>query len=149
MVCLTPAARPATRDPRELLHGLHVLIADDEEGPRELFRDVLEIAGARVTVAASARAALAAIERDVPDVLVSDIMMPGEDGYWLIEAVRALPTEGRRRLRALAITGDPRHHSRERVRAAGFDAHLSKPVGVDILCVAVARLAGRFEIPED
>ena len=89
MVCLTPVARGSTENPKRLLHGVHVLVVDDERDPRELFRDVLVLAGARVTMAASAREALAAIEQEPPDVLVSDIMMPGEDGYWLIEAIRA------------------------------------------------------------
>lgn len=127
------------------LDGVHIVVVDDEEDPRALFRDVLEEAGARVTAASSARDALAVIERDSPDVLVSDIMMPNEDGYWLIDAVRALPSKGRRCPRALAITGDPQRHSWGRVRAAGFDAHLSKPVGVDVLCSEVARLAARCQ----
>jgi CheY-like chemotaxis protein len=126
-----------------ILEGVLVVVVDDEDDPRALFRDVLELAGARVTVASSARAALEAIEREMPDVLVSDIMMPDEDGYWLINAVRALPS-GTGRPRALAITGDPRRNSRDQVLRAGYDAHLSKPVGVDVLCAAVARLAGRL-----
>lgn len=130
-------------DAAAVLKGVHVVVVDDEDDPRALFGEVLEMAGARVTVAASAREALAIIERDVPDVLVSDIMMPGEDGYWLIEAVRLLPSEGRRRIRALAITGDPVQHARDRVLRAGYDAHIGKPMGVDALCALVARLVGR------
>ena len=125
------------------LKGLHVVVVDDEEGPRGLFSEVLEMVGARVTVASSAREALAIIERDMPDVLVSDIMMPGEDGYWLIDAVRLLSSEGRGRLPALAITGDPVQHARDRVLRAGYDAHMAKPMRVDALCASVARLAGR------
>jgi len=126
-----------------VLKGVHVVVVDDEDDPRALFSEVLAMAGARVTVASSAREALGIIERDVPDVLVSDIMMPGEDGYWLIEAVRLLPSEGNRRIRALAITGDPVQHARDRVLRAGYDAHISKPMGVDALCALVARLVGR------
>jgi len=145
MVCLTPAARGSTESPKRLLHGVHVLVVDDERDPRELFRDVLVLAGARVTMVASAREALAAIEHEPPDVLVSDIMMPREDGYWLIEAIRAAHRESWSRMRALALTGDVHRHSRDRVLTAGYDAHLSKPVSVDVLCTTVARLAGRFE----
>jgi CheY-like chemotaxis protein len=145
MVCLTPTARDATDNPKPLLGGVHVLVVDDEQDPRDLFRDVLVLAGARVTVAASAREALARLADDPPDVLVSDIMMPGEDGYWLIEAVRAAHLESWSRVRALALTGDARRHSRDRVLTAGYDAHLTKPVSVDVLCSTVARLAGRFE----
>ena len=144
MVCLDSAPLDAPPNSRGLLDGIHVLVVDDEPDPRALFRDVLEEAGARVTAVPSAREAIAAMERELPDVLVSDIMMPNEDGYWLIEAVRALRRDGGRRPRALAITGDSRRHSRTRVLTAGYDAHLGKPVGVDTLCVAVARLAGRF-----
>ena len=128
MVCLTPTARDATDNPKPLLAGVHVLVVDDEDDPRELFRDVLVLAGARVTVARSAREALAAFSHEPPDVLVSDIMMPGEDGYWLIHAVRTAHVESWSRVRALAITGDARRHSRDEVLTAGFDAHLTKPI---------------------
>jgi CheY-like chemotaxis protein len=130
-------------DAAAVLKGVRVVVVDDEDDPRALFSEVLEMAGARVAVASSAREALALIEREVPDVLVSDIMMPGEDGYWLIKAVRLLQSEGSRRIRALAITGDPVLHARDRVLRAGYDAHIGKPMGVDALCALVARLAGR------
>src|SRR5262245_47696552 len=127
--------------PRGLLNGLHVLVVDDDAGPRQLFRDVLELAGARVTVAPSARLALAAIQCAVPDVLVSDIMMPEHDGYWLIRAVRALANEHGGRIPALAVTGDHGQHSRARALAEGFNAHLPKPINVRELVAAVERLA--------
>jgi len=118
-----------------------VLVVDDDAGPRQLFRDVLEVAGARVTVAPSARLALAAIQCEVPDVLVSDIMMPEQDGYWLIRAVRGLASEHGGRIPALAITGDPGQHTPERALAEGFNAHLPKPFNVRELAATVARLA--------
>jgi len=125
------------------LEGIRVVVVDDEDGPRTLFREVLELHGSQVTAVSSARDALDAMKREIPDVLVSDIMMPNEDGYWLIAAVAALRlTHGRPR--ALALTGDPRQHSRLRVFRAGYHAHLSKPVGIETLCATVARLAGRF-----
>ena len=143
MLCPTPVAQDATSDPTHRLKGIRVVVVDDQEGPRTLFHEVLVLEGAEVTAVSSAREALAAIEREIPDVLVSDIMMPNEDGYWLIAAVRALRL-AHGRPRALALTGDSRRHSRLRVFGAGFHAHLSKPVGVETLCEAVARLAGRF-----
>jgi CheY-like chemotaxis protein len=127
--------------PRGPLNGLHVLVVDDDAGPRQLFRVVLEVAGARVTVAPSARLALAAIQCEVPDVLVSDIMMPEHDGYWLIRSVRALASEHGGRIPALAVTGDPGQHSRDRALAAGFNAHLPKPINVRELAAIVGRLA--------
>jgi CheY-like chemotaxis protein len=134
-----PEAAPGR--PRGLLSGLHVLVVDDDAGPRQLFRDVLELSGARVTVAPSARLALAAIQCEVPDVLVSDIMMPEHDGYWLIRSIRALSTEHGGRIPALAVTGDPSQHSRDRALAEGFNAHLQKPINVKDLSSIVARLA--------
>jgi CheY-like chemotaxis protein len=119
---------------------VRVVVVDDEDRVRDLFRDVLQVAGAGVRAATSAREALAFIEEQMPDVLVSDVMMPHEDGYWLIAALRAL---GPRRPRTLAVTGDPRRHSRDEVLRAGYDAFLSKPIGTDLLTATVARLAGR------
>jgi two-component system, chemotaxis family, CheB/CheR fusion protein len=139
--------RPLDRNEDEQLElcGVHVLVVDDEQGARELFRDALTLAGARVSVASSGREAFALVERDSPDVLVSDIMMPGEDGYWLIENVLKLAQSygtWRPRAVAIAITGDPVNHSRDRALRAGFDAHLSKPLNVDVLQATVRRLAG-------
>jgi two-component system CheB/CheR fusion protein len=143
MVCSTPVAHETPRDSTQRLKGIRVVVVDDEEGPRTLFREILEVEGATVTAVSSAREALAAIEQDIPDVLVSDIMMPNEDGYWLITAVSALRL-AHGRPRALALTGDSRRHSRLRVFSAGYHAHLSKPVGIETLCERVGRLAGRF-----
>lgn len=141
MVC---EKRPANDAAQTGLAGIHVLVVDDEQGPRELFRDVLALAGAEVTVAASARAALQLIASEVPHVLVSDVMMPGEDGYWLIKAVRELTQRSEQHgLRAVAVTGNTVTHTCDRALGAGFDAHLGKPVNVDQLQATVARLAGR------
>ena len=142
LACMTTGSpESAPGRPRGPLNGLHVLVVDDDAGPRQLFRDVLEVAGARVTVAPSARLGLAAIQCEVPDVLVSDIMMPEHDGYWLIRSVRELSTEHGGRVPALAITGDPHQHSRTRALAEGFNAHLPKPINVRELAAIVARLA--------
>jgi CheY-like chemotaxis protein len=124
------------------LDGLTVLVVDDDPGPLELYREVLTMAGARVRVATSARAAVLMVQQEVPGVVVSDIMMPGEDGYWLIRALRQLPPDKGGRIPALAVTGDPVRHSSERTREAGYDAHLAKPVQIAEFCATVARLAG-------
>jgi CheY-like chemotaxis protein len=123
------------------LDGLSVLIVDDDPAPLELYREILTLAGARVRVATSARAAILLVQQEVPDVLVSDIMMPGEDGYWLISALRALPADQGGCVPALAVTGDPRSHSAERTREAGYDSHLAKPVQIAEFSATVARLA--------
>ena len=138
MVCQhadSPTARGAGP-----LQGVLVVVVDDEEPVLNLFRDVLQLAGADVRTATSARAGLALMEQQMPHVLVSDVMMPGEDGYWLIAAVRAM---GPGRPRALAVTGDPRKHSRDELLRAGFDAHLAKPIAAETFRATVGRLAGR------
>jgi two-component system, chemotaxis family, CheB/CheR fusion protein len=123
------------------LDGLSVLVVDDDPAPLELYREVLTLAGARVRVATSAKAAVLLVQQEIPDVVVSDIMMPGEDGYWLINTLRELPADLGGRVPALAVTGDPGRHSRERARAAGYDCHLTKPVQITEFSATVARLA--------
>ncbi len=123
------------------LEGMSVLVVDDDPAPLELYREILSLAGARVRVATSARAAVLLVQQEVPDVVVSDIMMPGEDGYWLINTLRDLPPDLGGRVPALAVTGDPGRHSRERARQAGYDCHLAKPVQVAEFSATVARLA--------
>jgi CheY-like chemotaxis protein len=122
------------------LEGVTVLIVDDDPAPLELYREVLTLAGARVRVATSARAALLMVQQEVPDAIVSDIMMPGEDGYWLIRALRELPAAEGGRVPALAVTGDPGTHSSERTRRAGYDGHLAKPAPLAEFSATVARL---------
>ena len=123
------------------LEGLSVLIVDDDPAPLELYREILTLAGARVRVATSARAAVLLVQQEIPNVVVSDIMMPGEDGYWLINTLRELPAELGGRVPALAVTGDPARHSRQRTREAGYDCHLAKPVQIAEFSATVARLA--------
>ena len=123
------------------LNGVSVLVVDDDPAPLELYREILTLAGARVRIATSARAAVLLVQQEVPDVIVSDIMMPGEDGYWFINAVRDLPAEMGGRVPALAVTGDPGRHSRERARQAGYDGHMAKPVQITEFSATVARLA--------
>jgi two-component system CheB/CheR fusion protein len=123
------------------LEGMSVLVVDDDPAPLELYREILSLAGARVRVATSARAAVLLVQQEVPDVVVSDIMMPGEDGYWLINTLRDLPADLGGRVPALAVTGDPGRHSKERARRAGYDCHLAKPVQVAEFSATVARLA--------
>ena len=98
-------------------------------------------AGAQVTLADSARAALAALEASAPDVLVSDIGMPDGNGYELLERVRA--AENGSRLPAVALTAYARPEDRERAIRAGFQLHVSKPVDPAALVRAVVLVCGR------
>jgi CheY-like chemotaxis protein len=129
------------RFPADALVGLHVLVVDDDPEARDLIRTVLEYGGALVTVVATAREALRQLQRLTPDVLVSDIAMPHESGYWLIREARALGTVKGQRVPAIALTAHGDAHGPERTLAAGFDAHLRKPIDPWELCRHIAALA--------
>ncbi|MEO8464707.1 MAG: ATP-binding protein [Gammaproteobacteria bacterium] len=124
------------------LDGVKVVVADDEPDARELVRRLLWQIGADVVTAESTAAALEAIQRTQPHVLVSDIGMPGGDGYELIRQVRLLGGDVGR-VAAIALTAFSRLEDRTRTRLAGYQVHLSKPVDPHELIIAVASLAGR------
>jgi PAS domain S-box-containing protein len=126
-----------------LLKDISVLVVDDEPDTRALLRHALEQCGARVTTAANASEALAVLKKMRPDVLLSDIGMPGEDGYDLIRRVRALEPERGGRLPAIALTAYVGADDRQRAISAGYHAHVGKPVELTKLATLVARLAGR------
>jgi signal transduction histidine kinase len=127
----------------ELLRGLCVLVVEDEEDTRELLITALEQCGAEVLAAASTAEALARLDERPPDVLVSDLAMPDEDGYALIRKVRARPAERGGRVPAAALTAYARAEDRVRSLAAGFQMHVPKPIDPAGLVSMVAALAGR------
>jgi signal transduction histidine kinase len=124
------------------LGGLRVLIVDNEADARALMRAVLEGCGATVDEADSAAGALKQLQATCPDVLLSDIAMPGEDGYTLIRKVRALEAPARM-LPAAAFTAYATATDRARALLAGYQAHIPKPVEPSELAAVVAALAGR------
>jgi CheY-like chemotaxis protein len=141
-VVATP--RDATRrERRSSLSGVRVLLVEDHPDARELVTTVLEGAGARVTAVGTAAEALGAIERELPDVLVSDLEMPGQDGYELVRQIRARPPQLGGELPAAALTAYADGEHRARALAAGFQAHVAKPVHPDMLLDVVLRLARR------
>jgi signal transduction histidine kinase/ActR/RegA family two-component response regulator len=124
------------------LDGLRVLVVDDHDDARELIRTVLEQCGADVAAAASAAEALAALEQRRVDVLVSDLAMPGADGFELIRTVRERErAAGGATLPAVALTAYAGTVDRARALAAGFQAHASKPIAPDELATLVDSLA--------
>lgn len=125
------------------LDGLRVLVVEDDDDMREAMTLALELYGASVSAAASASEALQTLERERPDVLLSDISMPGDDGYALIHKVRARPAHQGGRIPAGAVTARIRPEDRQRVLMAGFQIHVTKPVEPEALAAVVARLAGR------
>ena len=128
------------------LRDLHILVVDDEEEARQLMQVILTRCGARVSVAASAAAALSVLfespEDERPDVLVSDIGMPEVDGYALIRQVRARESAGQR-IPAVALTAYVRVEDRLRALEAGFQMHVPKPVEPEELIMVIASIAGR------
>jgi signal transduction histidine kinase/DNA-binding response OmpR family regulator len=124
------------------LTGLSVLVVDDEADAREIVSEVLRRAGATVRSAGSSQEAIESFDRDRPDVLLSDIAMPDEDGYSLIQRLRRHANGSAAKLPAIALTAYAREEDRARALAAGFQLHLSKPAGPHDLVDAVARLAG-------
>ena len=134
-------ARAATALHR--LDDLRVLVVDNEPQARELFSAIVENAGAEVRVAGSARDALAIFPSWAPDVVLSDIEMPNEDGYVLMEQVAALEQSGVRRPVAIAVTAHSRPEDRLRVLEAGFSWHLPKPVEPLELIAVISSLTGR------
>jgi CheY-like chemotaxis protein len=120
-----------------------VLVVDDEADTRELLRAVLTRCGAEVRTAGSAREALAELERFRPEVLISDIGMPGEDGYELIRRVRELPAGRGGDVPAVALTAYARAEDRLRVLRSGYQMHIPKPVELAELVAVVASLVRR------
>lgn len=125
------------------LQGLKVLVVDDEADTRELIREVLKECGSEVITSGSVEEALVALEEHKPDILISDLGMPDEDGYSLISKVRALPSERGGHIPAAALTAYARAEDRMRVLRSGFQFHLPKPVDSAELVTVVASLAGR------
>jgi signal transduction histidine kinase/CheY-like chemotaxis protein len=149
-----PASTPVAREeglsplPSELrLDGLRVLVVDDESDTRELLATVLTQLGAVVVTASSGEEALALLARERPDVLLSDIEMPGSDGYTLIRRVRSLPAEQGGRVPAAALTAYARAEDRLSALLAGFQVHMAKPVQPAELAAVLVRLSGRQAPP--
>jgi signal transduction histidine kinase/ActR/RegA family two-component response regulator len=124
----------------EGLAGVRVLVVDDEQDTRRLISTVIAQSGAEVTACASAGEALEALKTWRPHILLSDIGMPGEDGYALIKQVRALPPERGGRTPAAALTAYARDEDRGRALAAGYQLHIAKPFNPRELLAAVSDL---------
>ena len=138
--------RPWPSSPAHLprvLTGVRVLVVDDDEDTTQLFATALSACSASVVTATSAREALRVLGTQPLDVVVTDIAMPGADGYWLVREMRQLEDARTRALPVLAVTAFGREHFRARALAAGFVDHLEKPVDPEALCLAVARASGR------
>lgn len=138
-----PKVRDVSFDNPTALEGLRLLIVDDEADARELLTLVLENCGAEVTAVASAAEALDALEQAKPDALISDIAMPGDEGYDLIRKIRALEPERGGGISAVALTAHAGPEDRMRALSAGYQAHIPKPFEPAQLVAVIASLVGR------
>ncbi|WP_197064795.1 PAS domain S-box protein [Leptolyngbya sp. KIOST-1] len=141
----SPSANPAAgviaadQRPGDLA-GVRVLVVDDDQGTREFITFLLELHQAQVIAASSAAAAIAALEQGPPDILLSDIGMPGTDGYTLMRQVRDLPPDQGGDLPAIALTAYAGEIDYRQAIAAGFHKHMPKPVEPQRLIEAIAAL---------
>jgi PAS domain S-box-containing protein len=130
-------------DVTDRLDELKILVVDDEPDTRELLRQGLEYCGATVSVAGSAAEAVEAIMAKLPDILISDIGMPGVDGYNLIRQIRRLPAANGGKLPAIALTAYTRTEDRLQALRAGYDMHVPKPVELAELVAVAASVVRR------
>jgi CheY-like chemotaxis protein len=125
------------------LIGVRVLVVDDDEDTAELFAAALSVSGAEVVTVNSAPDALRLLAARLPDVVVTDIAMPGADGYWLVREIRQLADAAAGTLPVVAVTAFGREHVRSRALESGFFDYLEKPVDPVVLCATVARASRR------
>ncbi|HEY4423447.1 MAG TPA: PAS domain S-box protein [Pyrinomonadaceae bacterium] len=130
-------------DSADRLDGLRILAVDDEPDTRELLKQGLEFLGAKVKVVGSAAEAIDSLRGSVPDILISDIGMPGTDGYDLIRQVRALPPDRGGKVPAIALTAYTRVEDRLQALRAGYDMHVPKPVELAELVAVAASVSRR------
>ena len=121
-----------------------MLVVDDERDAREIISVILGEAGAEIATASGTREALDLVEQWKPDVLISDIGMPGESGYDLIRMVRALPADHGGQTPAIALTAYARTQDRLKILSTGFQMHVPKPIEPIELATVVASLAKRL-----
>ncbi|HKP86899.1 MAG TPA: ATP-binding protein [Blastocatellia bacterium] len=146
--------KSSTRNPHPaILKGMRVLVVDDEADARDVISATLKQYGAEVTAIASTEEALSALTENgsgsQPDVILSDLGMPGEDGLALIAALRVTEQGTGNTIPAIALTAYARDEDRERALRAGYQLHVAKPFNPVELVEAIASVAGRNESPED
>jgi CheY-like chemotaxis protein len=144
MVDMPMAGNGASKPDSDLiwtqLNGRKILVVEDDADTRQMIQNALQMQGAQVRTADSAPAALETIATWRPDVLVSDIGLPGEDGYALLRRVRALPAGEGGGIPAIALTAFTQDDDRRAAHEAGFQRHMAKPVSTLQLAAAVALL---------
>jgi CheY-like chemotaxis protein len=133
---------PAAQVEPFLLQDRRVLVVDDDDDARALLEIALRQYGAEVVAAASAAEAIDAFDRSVPDVLLSDIGMPHEDGYMLLRRIRSRTAAEGGQIPAVAVTAYASARDRDAAASAGYQAHVAKPFDPHQVARLVARLTG-------
>jgi CheY-like chemotaxis protein len=133
----------SSAEPTDRLDEVRVLVVDDEEDTRELLEAGLAKCGANVTVAGSAAEGFELLSREKPDVVISDIGMPREDGYQFIQRVRELSSDRGGRVPAVALTAYARFEDRLKALRAGYQMHVPKPVELTELVAVISSLVQR------
>ncbi len=139
---------PTPESPLLDLHGLTVLVVDDDDETRDVLQTLIIVRGGRAITAASVAEALHLLARNHPDILVCDIGLPGEDGYSLIRQIRGLSAAEGGRIPAVALTAYARAEDRTRSLLAGFQSHVPKPAEPTELLAVIAALVGRTGTPD-
>jgi CheY-like chemotaxis protein len=138
----TKQVKGVSEDGHQRLNGIRVLLVEDDADTLDMLRFILEQYGAEVLTAASTRQALEILDHWQPDALVSDLAMPGQDGYELIQQLRSRGAKRGGNIPAVALSAYTRSEDRQRAMSAGFQTHVSKPVDPEELVNVVANLAG-------
>jgi CheY-like chemotaxis protein len=130
------------------LDGVHVLVVDDNDDARYILERVLQHHGALVLTAENASQALSTLDQVRPQVIITDMSMPGMDGVAMLARIRALPGQAERPIPVIALTAFPQEFGRRRAMAAGFESYLVKPVDPWVMVAEVERLTGVGHPPE-
>ena len=131
------------RSPARSLAGVTVLLVDDNVDSLDIFRTALAHSGASIRTAESAREALDILRAQRPHVIVTDLAMPHEDGFWLLDHLRRLPHAQGGSIPAIAITARRHRYTASQATDAAFDVFFTKPIDPFALVEVIAKLAGR------
>lgn len=142
---IEPPATASKTKTESSLRGAYIMIVDDSEDLRQLMRRYLENAGARVCEAETVAEAIVKIKQESPQIVITDIEMPGEDGFVLLEKIHHLDQKEKNRPRVMALTGHSNEKVLNQIAAAGFDSCLSKPVRGDDLVAVIQQIISRAD----
>jgi CheY-like chemotaxis protein len=139
----TKAAQPLPAKPEKPAFKIRALLVEDNDDSREMLKALLEQYGIETFAVESAAKAYAEISRNPPDILISDVGMPGEDGFELIKKIRQLPPENGGNVPAIALTGYVSRQDRAHALSIGYQEHLAKPVDTEKLLELVKNFVSK------